>query len=270
MRPGRDLDQPAEGLVLARPGGRVQGGRPLGRRQHPARQRVATLERGGAAGAGHLAGPEQVLQGVLDQRPVPAPLLALAGAGRARGRPRPRGWSADRVGPPRRARRRPARGARGRPRACRPRRRERRGASGSRGAARSTGGTSDASCAQYSTTRRGATSRARSSRRTVVGAEPGEERQVLAAHDDVDAVDLHDADRVDDPLQVAGAGQQGARPREALGRERDAPGAARVERCTPTRRVTHPSGAGAAGVRRPQPRPASAGGASRGCCGRGS
>ena len=268
MRPRRDLDEVAEGLVLARPGGRVEGGRPLRRRQHPARQGVPALERGGAAGARHLTGPEEVLQGVLDQRPVPPPLLALPGevvregnldlaAGQrtasghlgehagdelgmlvgdpAHAAPRVRGRPAHPEVEQRPGRRRHERRL-VRPVLDHPPRRDVAGAV---------------------------------EQTTVIRAESGEEGQVLAAHDDVDAVDLHDRHRVDDALQVARAGQQGARAGETLGRQRDAPrGPGRQVHAD--RRVTHPWGEGAAGVRRPRPRPASAGGASRGCCGRGS
>lgn len=49
----------------------------------------------------------------------------------------------------------------------------------------------------------------------VVGAQPGEERQVVAADEHVDAVDLHDGHPVDDPLQVAR--RHGAHGRPRLG-----------------------------------------------------
>jgi len=57
----------------------------------------------------------------------------------------------------------------------------------------------------------------------VVGAEPGEEGEVLAAGDDVDAVDLDDADAVDDPLDVPhpGTPRSGHRVGETLCGERD-------------------------------------------------
>jgi len=45
--------------------------------------------------------------------------------------------------------------------------------------------------------------------RRVIGAQAGEERQVLAARDDVDAVDLDDADPVDDPMDLPHGGLAG-------------------------------------------------------------
>ncbi len=60
--------------------------------------------------------------------------------------------------------------------------------------------------------------------RAVIGAETREEREVVAARQDVDAVDLHDADAVDDALDVAHRGGEGRRTRveKALGCDRDA------------------------------------------------
>ena len=51
----------------------------------------------------------------------------------------------------------------------------------------------------------------------VVRAEPGPERQVVAARDDVDAVDLDDADRVDHALDVARRGGPRASGRRCRG-----------------------------------------------------
>jgi len=62
--------------------------------------------------------------------------------------------------------------------------------------------------------------------RGVVGAEAGEEREVVAAREDVDAVDLDDADAVDDPLDLAHGGLARRRPGigKTLGNDGDSPG----------------------------------------------
>ena len=268
MGPRRDLDEPAERLLLARAGGHVEGRGAQGRRQHPAGQGVAPLELGGAPGARHLARPEEVLEGVLDQRPVPAPLVALpgqvvgegdldlaAGQGPAPGDLVEHGRDEPGVvaGHPLHASPGVLAGPAHPEVEQRPgRRRHQRGLVGP--VLHDPAGCHVAGPVDES---------------TVVGPEPGEERQVLAAHDHVDAVDLHHTDGVDDPLHVAGARRGRPRPRETLCRERDA-ARGPVREVHAERRVTHPWGAGAAGVRRRRLRPASAGAASRGCCARGS
>ena len=62
--------------------------------------------------------------------------------------------------------------------------------------------------------------------RAVVRTEAGEEREVVAARQHVDAVDLDDADPVDDALDVTHGGREGLRARveEALGGDRDPAG----------------------------------------------
>lgn len=70
------------------------------------------------------------------------------------------------------------------------------------------GATRAASCAQYSTTtRRGVAHPIQ--RLAVIGAEAAEERQVMTARHDVDAVDLDDAEPVNDAAQVPGANRAG-------------------------------------------------------------
>ena len=78
--------------------------------------------------------------------------------------------------------------------------------------------------AQYSTRRRGGTAAGAVDEVAVVGAEPREEGEVVAARDDVDAVDLDDLHAVDDALYVAhGRGPRlGSRVGEALSGQRDA------------------------------------------------
>ena len=61
---------------------------------------------------------------------------------------------------------------------------------------------------------------------SVIGTEAGEDREVLAAGEDVDAVDLDDADAVDHPLDVAHGRLARRRPGvgEPLRHDGDAPG----------------------------------------------
>ena len=73
------------------------------------------------------------------------------------------------------------------------------------------------------------------SSRVVVRPEPGEERQVVAADDDVDAVDLDDTDGIDHPLQVA-------RPRHDRPGTREPCAASATRRAAPRLRCT-PGGA---------------------------
>ena len=62
--------------------------------------------------------------------------------------------------------------------------------------------------------------------RRVVRTQPGEEREVMATREDVDAVDLDDADAVDNPMDMAHGYLARRRPRIAkpLGNDGDPPG----------------------------------------------
>ena len=181
---------------------------------------VAPLELLGAARAGDLARPEQELDGALGARPVPAPAGAF---------PRrlvlQRGSISPAVSgpwPPPPTGRRRAGACRPRPAPCHPRPRRAPAPSGS---ATAGGSRARRTTPRAPSTRRGGAAGGGRAveQRTVVGTEPAEDRHVVAAAEDVDAVDLQDGHPVDQALQVPG-GHRARRPgrREALRREGDA------------------------------------------------
>jgi len=225
MGPGRDADKLDERLIVAEAGVRELGHLAKGSREDTGRHGIPAFELGGAAGGADLSGPEEVLERGLDQRPVPAPLLTVAGqvvgerlldlAARQRAsRADLREDGVDELGvlPLHSLHATPGvvGGAAHAEVEQRPRRRR-----DERGlvrpvldqpAGRAITGSVD--------------------QRAVVGAEARVEGEVVAARDDVDAVDLHDAHGVDDPLHLAGGRAPRLWPRdaEALGGKRDPTG----------------------------------------------
>jgi hypothetical protein len=81
-------------------------------------------------------------------------------------------------------------------------------------------------------------------RLAVIGAEAAEERQVMTARHDVDAVDLDDAEPVNDAAQVPGANRAGCGTRrgQPLSGQRDPPGLRSSQLTHRSPRGTPPAG----------------------------
>ena len=224
--PGRDPDQLGVGLLWCRTGLRVEPGRGVPLRHHPLERRVPPLELGGATRRGDPTGPEEVLERELGQRPVPPPVLLAplplvpeVGLDLPR-RARPPGGHLveDRGDEVRVLATHPLDPAPGpvsrppHPRVLHERPRARRHEAG-------------LVRPVLDEPPRGAVAHPVEQGR-VERTQAGEEGQVVAAGQDVDAVHLDEPDGVDDPLEVTGGHRAvGPGPRQALGGERDPAGA---------------------------------------------
>ena len=222
---GRDHDELTERVVVRRSHIRRDRLRGNGFGEDAFEGGIASLELRGAAGAADPARPEEVLDGGLDQGPVPSPFglvprqvvlergLELAGGERpARGDLREYGL--DELGVLERDALHAAPGVG--QRALHPEVQQGPGLRWDQ--ARLVRPVLDEAAR---TDVAGPVEQGR-----VVGTEAGEEREVLAAGEDVDAVDLDDADAVDHPLDVAHGRLARRRPGvgEPLRHDGDAPG----------------------------------------------
>src|SRR6476659_7710385 len=227
VRPGRDADELEETLRVGLRAGTLGPGLPQARRRGGGEGGIPTLERGGAPDRADLPGPEEVLECLLDLGPVPAPVVGAAGLVVGEGDlhlacgHRAAGLDLgpdeiDVVGTLLEDAAHPAPGLLGGGTHPEVEQRPGRG----RHETRLVRPVLDEATGRPVT--------GPVEQRGVVGPEPGEEREVLAAGEHVDAVDLDDTDPVDDALDVAHRRGEGcgAWVEEALGGDGDASGLA--------------------------------------------